>query len=409
MISFLGIFSLLPSNSFAEAIRVGDGITAQQDPLILYATTPSVTFTFFSKNLFFTGQDYTFFSRTQPSGQENAIATYRIIRTDNPSVLRITLNLDNISKTNTPGTWIYKLAPGGKNEAFNESGVIASDQYYIYKCANIDDKGCPSLGLRQNTFSAYDKETTAYIVNPQPDHKYVVWFQGEDQTTYRVRQNDITTTFPAKDNKIFPAAQIKINTGPPSSAKTLCLTENIATVFGIQTPLARRCDFWIPNIIISALPVSAPSVSPTPIQSNNPGIPTPGDILQGEAKIPPPLPPCAQWANLSGTPIPIQNVGDRKDIKCVAIETAIGSISTEPQKFVKSIFSIVLGLAGGIALILIIISGYQIMASQGNPEALAAGRGRLIGAIVGLLFIIFSFVILQVIGVDILKIPGFNP
>ena len=123
----------------------------------------------------------------------------------------------------------------------------------------------------------------------------------------------------------------------------------------------------------------------------------------------PPLPPCSQWANLQGTPIPIQEVGSRKDIKCIAIQTGIGNISTEPAGFVKRIFSLVLGLAGGIALILIIISGYRIMFSQGNPETLASGRGQLVGAIVGLLFIILSFVILQVIGVDILKIPGFQP
>lgn len=124
-----------------------------------------------------------------------------------------------------------------------------------------------------------------------------------------------------------------------------------------------------------------------------------GDVLIAvEAPIPtptpiPPLPPCATL-----TP----------DGKCIAVNTAIGQISTEPQSFVKSIFTIVLGLAGGIALILIMVSGYRFMASQGNPEQVTAARDHLISAIVGLLFIIFSFVILQVIGVDILRIPGFT-
>jgi hypothetical protein len=130
---------------------------------------------------------------------------------------------------------------------------------------------------------------------------------------------------------------------------------------------------------------------------------------------------CSQWGGWNGkkyVPISKDRIGEyfkngqlkpNQNVTCINIDTAIGPISTEPQKFVQGIFSIVLGLAGGIALILIIISGYQIMASQGNPEALAAGRGRLVGTIVGLLFIILSFVILQVIGVDILKIPGFQP
>ncbi len=46
------------------------------------------------------------------------------------------------------------------------------------------------------------------------------------------------------------------------------------------------------------------------------------------------------------------------------------------------------------------------MTSQGKPETLQQGRDQLIAAIVGLLFLIFSFVLLQTIGVDILKLPG---
>jgi hypothetical protein len=99
---------------------------------------------------------------------------------------------------------------------------------------------------------------------------------------------------------------------------------------------------------------------------------------------------------------------EEKIVKCLAINTAIGPVSTDPQAFVKKIFSVVLGLAGGIALILIIISGYKYMFSQGNPETIKGATEQLTSAIVGLLFIIFSFVILQIIGVDILKIPGFE-
>ncbi len=69
---------------------------------------------------------------------------------------------------------------------------------------------------------------------------------------------------------------------------------------------------------------------------------------------------------------------------------------------------VILGLAGGIALLLIIYSGYKLMTSQGNPEAIQGARETLPSAIVGLLFIIFSMVILQVIGAGILGIPGFK-
>lgn len=150
-------------------------------------------------------------------------------------------------------------------------------------------------------------------------------------------------------------------------------------------------------------------------------IPTSGAVIPTSSPISP-LSPCVQWVYAFPTDSPDYRLNDKviptgnpeyinpdfKTRKCIVVQTGIGNISTEPQGFVKSIFSLVLGLAGGIALILIMISGYRMMASQGNPEALTNARGQLISAVVGLLFIIFSFVILQVIGVDILKIPGFT-
>lgn len=125
-----------------------------------------------------------------------------------------------------------------------------------------------------------------------------------------------------------------------------------------------------------------------------------------------PLPPCSKWAYLNGELIPPGTDDELRGIedkKCLSIKTAIGDITTEAPDFVRFIFGVVLGLAGGISLVLIIIAGYKFMASQGNPESLQAARDQLISAIIGLLFIILSFVILQVIGVDILHIPGFTP
>lgn len=97
-----------------------------------------------------------------------------------------------------------------------------------------------------------------------------------------------------------------------------------------------------------------------------------------------------------------------KDKKCNWVQTAFGRINTDPAGLVQSIFTILLGFSGGVALLLIIASGYQLMTSQGNPEKVKEGRERLTAAIVGLLFIIFSTLILQIIGVDILNLPGFT-
>ncbi len=87
---------------------------------------------------------------------------------------------------------------------------------------------------------------------------------------------------------------------------------------------------------------------------------------------------------------------------CNGIQTGVGLISTDAASFINSIFTIILSISGGIALILIIVSGYQLSLSSGNPEKVKEAQGMLTAAIVGLVFIIFSVAILQIIGVDIL-------
>jgi hypothetical protein len=89
-------------------------------------------------------------------------------------------------------------------------------------------------------------------------------------------------------------------------------------------------------------------------------------------------------------------------------KTALGDLPTDLPGLLTRVFSIALSLAGVVALGLIIASGYRLMISQGNPEQVKGAREQLTAAIIGLLFIIFSLVILQIIGVNILKIPGFS-
>lgn len=97
---------------------------------------------------------------------------------------------------------------------------------------------------------------------------------------------------------------------------------------------------------------------------------------------------------------------DPKTKTCGAINTAIGKVQTTTQGFIEDIFSFVLTLAGFGGIIVLIYSGYLIMRSQGDKEKIAAARETITSAILGLLFIIFSVVILEIIGVDILRIPG---
>jgi peptidoglycan hydrolase-like protein with peptidoglycan-binding domain len=130
-------------------------------------------------------------------------------------------------------------------------------------------------------------------------------------------------------------------------------------------------------------------------ESGKPGEPDPVVFEAKKGLIPAPPPPCAD------------EDGALINNQCRKFQTGVGILSTRAGEFISSVFRILLAGAGAIALLLIIRAGYKIMTSEGNQEKVKEGRDQLVAAIVGLMFLIFSLVFLQVIGVDLLRIPGF--
>lgn len=124
---------------------------------------------------------------------------------------------------------------------------------------------------------------------------------------------------------------------------------------------------------------------------------------------PPPIPPCLEGEGVDRDGNFTTDIQRAVRItKCTKINTALGPFNTSPEQFVTKVFATLLGFAGGIALLFLIYAGYKLIVSRGNPEAMQGAKELLTSVIVGLLFIIFSFVTLEVIGVNILKIPGFG-
>jgi hypothetical protein len=90
------------------------------------------------------------------------------------------------------------------------------------------------------------------------------------------------------------------------------------------------------------------------------------------------------------------------------ILTAIGCIpANDTNELTAFILRWALGIGGGIAFLLIIYSGFIITTSAGNPERVQAGKELLTAAIAGLMLIIFSVFLLDIIGVRIFRLPGF--
>ncbi|MBP7119152.1 hypothetical protein KBA63_03610 [Candidatus Woesebacteria bacterium] len=85
------------------------------------------------------------------------------------------------------------------------------------------------------------------------------------------------------------------------------------------------------------------------------------------------------------------------------IPTAIGCIPIDNATIMTSFFMRwLVGIGGGIAFIMILAAGFQILTSSGDPKKLSAGQELLTSAVSGLILIVFSIFALRLIGVNIL-------
>lgn len=90
------------------------------------------------------------------------------------------------------------------------------------------------------------------------------------------------------------------------------------------------------------------------------------------------------------------------------IWTAIGCVPTDAQGILRTTIKLGLFSGGGFALIMILFGAFNLSISQGDPKKVSESKDIITAAIIGLIFIIFSVSILQFIGVEILRIPGFG-
>ena len=88
-------------------------------------------------------------------------------------------------------------------------------------------------------------------------------------------------------------------------------------------------------------------------------------------------------------------------------DTAIGLISSNGTEFIGKVLEISLGIAGAIALIFMVIGSIRVLTSSGDQQRLNGGREMIIAAVAGLLFIVFSILILQFIDAKLITI-GFQ-
>ncbi len=90
------------------------------------------------------------------------------------------------------------------------------------------------------------------------------------------------------------------------------------------------------------------------------------------------------------------------------VDTSFGGLQFEYGPFLNQVILIGVSIGSGIAFLMLIYGSFKTMTSKGNPDGITEGKEIITSAVAGLVFIIFSVTIMQVIGVDILGLDRFG-
>lgn len=89
------------------------------------------------------------------------------------------------------------------------------------------------------------------------------------------------------------------------------------------------------------------------------------------------------------------------------IQTALGCLPFTRDAFVSTLLTFIVGIAGAIALVVMLVGTFQIMTAAGDAKKMQKGRELFTAALAGLLFLIFSVSLLRIIAGNVIKLPGF--
>ena len=88
------------------------------------------------------------------------------------------------------------------------------------------------------------------------------------------------------------------------------------------------------------------------------------------------------------------------------IFTAVGCVQVSGSNLASDLIRLLLGISGGVALVSFLAAAFKFTISRGDSSQIKSAKEMITASITGLFFLIFSVIILEFIGVEILRIPG---
>lgn len=86
------------------------------------------------------------------------------------------------------------------------------------------------------------------------------------------------------------------------------------------------------------------------------------------------------------------------DLNAVQSKAGINLSFSTPAGLISNVLPFIFGAAGFALLIYLVMGGFQIMLSRGDPKAVQGGQGKITNAIIGFVIIITAFLLTRLAG-----------
>lgn len=86
-----------------------------------------------------------------------------------------------------------------------------------------------------------------------------------------------------------------------------------------------------------------------------------------------------------------------RNFQCPAGQGLNCNAGTDVNSFIRTVINWVLGITFGVAVLFLIIGGFWYITSAGNEETATKGKSTVINAIIGIIIIVLSYVIVNVV------------
>src|SRR3989344_1233884 len=147
-------------------------------------------------------------------------------------------------------------------------------------------------------------------------------------------------------------------------------------------------EFWVGGVVASPSPSASTVASAAPSPSPPVAVASPRAPVASRPPAPSPFVPA--------------------HLAAACITTDFACLAKDPIQFTGALYTIGLGLVGGVGVLFMIIGAYLILTSGGDPSKVTKGKEFITYSVIGILLALFGYAFYQIIAVDVLELPGFS-